>query len=93
MINQFIQCGGRQFVILGAGFDTQYFTLKVKRVVESLILQSSGTLPSFKYFELDFAKVVKQKAQFIGRSKECQALLTDWTEKGEAKKENEFLTS
>lgn len=70
LIQQFIQCGGSQFVILGAGFDTHYFTLK-----------SSNVLQSFKYFELDFPKVVKQKAQFIGRSKECQALIGDsWTE-------------
>jgi hypothetical protein len=29
LIQQFMECGGRQFVILGAGFDTHYFSLKV----------------------------------------------------------------
>jgi O-methyltransferase involved in polyketide biosynthesis len=69
LIDQFITCGGKQIVSLGAGFDTNYFTIK-KRY--------SDANPIVNYFELDFPKIIKQKANFIQRSVECTSVLTDW---------------
>jgi len=70
LINQFIENGGKQIVSLGAGFDTNYFILKNR-------LGKEFTL---KYFEIDYPKVIKQKANFIHGSEECKSLITDWKE-------------
>jgi len=70
-IDQFLGCGGKQIVSLGAGYDTNYWRLKQRRS------EDNGALIFLKYFEVDFPQVVKHKSLMISKNENLSKWIPD----------------
>lgn len=81
LIHQFLEAGGKQIISFGAGYDTNYFMLKVTHIHAILTCKQKGA--SFlNYFELDFPAVVHKKIYTIQKNPKLQALIPDWKVEG-----------